>query len=446
LRSFSSVFTALLLVAMAALQVTAETEVKVSGQVRFRVEIDGKSFDAANTTKAYELMRTRINVDALVDNNAHAFVQFQDSRILGGSDQFGNWQSGDLNDGKNVDIHQAYLQIDRLWFDGLGVKVGRFEYTFGNHRVFGNVGWSNVGRSWEGGLGWYRGENVRFSAFWLKAQEEQEASSALANRDFDIFGVHTKIDKANLELFGIYELDSDTLYRDSDSTVLVGNKLDRLTFGLHYHRQHQQFDFELNGAYQLGNMADTVDIAAMMFTGEVGYTLEGDRKIRFAAGIDYTSGDDDPGDLDHKAYNNLYYTGHKFRGHMDYFLGSGSAGLIDMIFRGRFNPHPQWTFKGDFHYFKTAQDYSIPADNSGAMALTSDVGMEFDFSLSTSSVAGARLVGGVSIFLPQQNYVTRHFYDLTDDADTPTVRAIKTLNRTNDDPTVWSYVQTIIDF
>jgi hypothetical protein len=427
-------------------QLAAETEVNLSGQVRVRAEIDAKSFDAAHLTRTFQIMRTRINVDALVNENAHAFVQFQDSRVLGGQDQFGSWQSGGLNDGKNVDIHQAYLRLDRIWVDGLGAQCGRFEFNLGNQRVFGAVGWHNVGRSWEGCLGWYQAESAKFSAFWLKAQEEQEVNSVLGSRDFDLYGGRVQIDKVNLDLFGVYEIDNDTLVRSSDNSLLPGKKLERLTFGLNLQRQLEQFDFDLSAVYQTGSMADSIDIAAMMIYGEAGYTFEGDSKGRLALGIDYASGDDTPGDNEHKAYNNLYYTGHKFRGYMDYFIGSGNAGLMDMMFRGKISPHPNWTVKGDLHYFKTAQDYMYPVDVIGTMATTSDVGTEFDFTVSTKSVAGVGLTGGISLFMPQENYVVRHFYNLTDSDDPIDIRASEALSKANTDMTVWSYLQAVVNF
>jgi len=429
LKKLITILTTLSLIALTIVPAVADTEVDISGQVRVRSEIDGKSFDAANTTGIYELMRTRINIEANADENASAFIQFQDSRVLGGADQFDAWQSGSLNDGKNVDIHQAYVQIDRLWFDGFGTKAGRFEFNMGGQRVFGSVGWHNVARSWEGGLFWYKAETFKITSFCFKAQEEMETLDTLGNRDFDVFGGLIELDKINLELFGIYERDNDTLLNGTEDTVLAGCQLGRMTFGFYYKNKHNQLDFEFNGAYQAGSQMDTIDIAAMMFTGEVGYSFEGDKKARMAVGVDYASGDDDLTDTDYKAYNNLYYTGHKFRGHMDYFLSSGSTGLMDIMLRGKFNPHPKWTVKGDFHYFKTAAEYTDVTTTSST--LTSDMGMEFDFAVNTSSVAGVKLEGGVSIFLPKESLVRR----MTNDPAS-----------TDTDPTVWAWGQTVFNF
>ena len=434
--SLLSLLVMTLIVAWAGL-VAAETSLDFSGQVRVRCELDDRSFDTAATARTFALMRTRVNVDATVDSNAHAFIQFQDSRTLGGGDQFDNWQSGTTNDGKNVDIHQAYIQLDRIWIDGLGARAGRFEYTFGNQRVFGSVGWSNVGRSWEGGLGWYQGNGFKLTGFGLKVQEDNFEDF---NGDFDIYGLHLRFDKASLELFGIYELDMDTAGTFLGEAIRVADPddhvMDRLNFGLYTLRKFRGFDLEINGVYQTGKVISgpvRIDLQAFMFAGEVGYNFEGEAKARLSAGIDYSSGDDNLLDNDYKGYDNLYYTGHQFRGYMDYFLASEPVGLMDILARGRINLHPDWTANADFHYFTTAQNYVDQADDSE----TSNLGMEFDVSVSTTSIVGVKAVCGASLFLPDAAFV-RYSLDKEGTAEAD--------DMTNNDPTVWAYSQLIVDF
>jgi hypothetical protein len=409
----------------------AETTVDISGQMRVRGEYDARSFDTAATARTFVLSRTRVDVDALVDSNAHAFVQFQDSRTLGGTNQFGDWQSGTTNDGKNVDLHQAYIQLDRVWIDGFGVKAGRFEFNLGNQRVFGAVGWSNVGRSWEGCLGWYQGNAFKLTGFGLKAQEENFEDF---NGDFDVYGLHLKLDRAHIELFGVYELDMDTAGTFLGEKIRVANPddhiMDRWSFGLYSLRKFRNFDVEVNGVYQTGkvmNGLEQIDLQAFMFTGEIGYNFEGEAKARLSAGVDYASGDDNLLDHDYKGYDNLYYTGHQFRGYMDYFVTSDPAGLMDVLARGRVNFQPDWAAQADFHYFSTAQNYVDLADKSE----TSNVGIEFDVSVSTTSIAGIKAICGASLFLPDAAFVR---YSLDDK------------NMTENDPTFWAYSQMVIDF
>ena len=384
-----------------AVPAQADTDIKVSGQVRLREQFEDKSFDTSAAGNQFADMRTRVNVEVTVDDNAHGFIQFQDSRIAGA-----NSLSGTLNDGKNVDLHQAFIQIDNIFGEGWGGKAGRFEFSHGNERVFGPVGWDNVGRSWEGIMLWLDKPKCKSTVFALKGLELQDNGY---NRDFDIFGLYSNIkamENCNLDLFGFYEYDADT---NGYATGI--NKLDRINLGLYYQRTYQQFDFELNGVYQFGTMprgmlpfdSSELDISAFMFTFEAGYSFVGPSNARIAAGIDYSSGDDGSDTTKFKAYQNSYYTGHRFRGYMDYFVSSNTPGLMDLMLRAKVDPTPGWTVRGDLHYFQTAEKYIDPMDTLG-LTTTSDVGIEFDLTVSTTRVAGVNLDAGVSIFLPEDAF------------------------------------------
>lgn len=382
----------------------AETEVTIDGQIRVRAEGERKSFDPdENHMQVATFMRTRVGIKALVDENAVGYVQFQDSRKLGGSDQFNEYQSGTLNDGKNVDIHQAYIKIKRILYDGLGVKAGRFEVNLGNQRVFGAVGWSNVGRSWEGVWGWYKKpEEFKINLMWLKKIEKDFEGY---NGDFDIYGAYVNLYKINLDLFAFLEYDADTTFLAEDIT-----RLSRKSIGFYYDRKYEQFDFELTSVYQFGTQltvfGDSLlsipygvedDISALMFAFEGGYTFESEKYMRAAVGVDYTSGDDQP-DLDYKTYNNLYYTGHKFRGYMDYFVDQPAAGLIDLYGSFDFDFTEGWRGMVDLHYFSTASDYIYDSET------TKDVGVEFDLTVHTTRIKGVDAQWGVSYFSPKEAF------------------------------------------
>lgn len=406
---------ALLIVLSLAVSVAAETQLEVSGQVRVRNEIDHKSFNPDHTTLNYQLMRTRVNVDATVDSNTHAFVQFQDSRMFGDANQFGVWQSGSLSNTRNVDIHQAYIQVDRIAIDGLGARAGRFEFNLGNQRVFGAVGWHNVGRAWEGMEAWYARPDYKVTAFVLRAEERNDEDF---NRDYDIMGSVVDVKSLNLELLGVYENDDSR----------IGADVDRFTVGTYLKQRHNQLDFELNAAYQFGTIGDDFEIAAFMIAGEAGFTFDGSADARVALGIDYCSGDERPGDFSEiNDYDNLYYTGHKFRGHMDYFLASNTEGLMDLMFRGSLNPAEGWVVATDVHYFKTAKDYRDPLED----VYTSDIGIEIDASVSTTRIKGITFDTGVSMFLPEESFVRIN----------PGNSRL-----TESDPTFWVYNQATVNF
>ncbi len=423
-----------------AVPVNADTEFKFSGQIRLREEIDKRDFDTAKTFLTYANLRTRFGVEAIVDNNTHAFIQFQDSRLMGGNTQFGKPASSGLNDGKNVDVHQAYIQVDRLLVDGLGMKIGRFEVNFGNERVFGAVGWDNVGRVWEGGIGWYDQEKFRITGFGLKATEK---NNPYYHADFDAGGVYATYKPYNLDLFWFYEYDADTT-----GYWYNMNRLDRLNAGAYFKRVYEdlKLDFEFNGVYQWGQQPrglynpltgankDKIDIAAYMFAFEAGYTFEAPFKARIAAGIDYTSGDDDPDDDKFKAYNNLYPTAHKFNGYMDYFVDAAkaglpyaNAGLVDFILRASGSPYEGWKAALDAHFFSTDKDYMYFTDE-GSTVYSKKVGIELDATVSTTVIDGLHLQGGASIFLADDDFKMAY------------------TGATDTDPGLWFYTMATVNF
>ena len=376
---------------LSAAVISAETKFSYDGQIRLRSELDLKSFANERHGKNFNDLRTRLGFKFEPTDLAKIYIQFQDSR------QLGNPSSGDLNSTDNVDLHQAYFDIKHVGHEYISVKGGRFEVNYGNQRVFGAVGWHNIGRSWEGLVASVTPENFQLDLFYLK---KMEINSGGYNRDFDIIGLYGMFKNAHLDVFTFYEL-------DADSNGYSQAKLKRYNFGAYYNNTFDLIDVTLQANYQLGEMPEgqlpdtmIVDIAAFMVNGEFGYSFEGKGKARLALGLDYTSGDDGTDSTKYKAYTNAYYTGHAFRGYMDYFLGSPATGLIDGIFRAQASPAPNWMLKGDFHYFKAAENYYGPVSES----LTSNIGYEFDLTVVNKSMSGAVLTGGFSMFIPDEDY------------------------------------------
>ncbi|MEZ5358723.1 MAG: alginate export family protein [Candidatus Zixiibacteriota bacterium] len=387
--------TLLLLTAMALLLLaaigSAETKFSYDGQIRLRAELSNRSFEEQRHTQQYNDLRTRLGLKFEPTDMAQVYIQFQDSRRLGDP------ESGNLESTDNVDLHQAYFELQCPSLPIFYLKGGRFEVNYGNQRVFGAVGWHNIGRSWDGMIASFRPENYRVDFFYLK---KEEVNSAGYNRDFDVFGVYSTFEKAHFDAFIFYEL-------NADSNGYAEAPLKRFNLGGYYNNTFSNFDVTFQGNYQMGTIVpdmlpDTMslDIAAFMVNGEFGYTFDGKGNVRTALGFDYTSGDDGTDATKYKSYTNAYYTGHAFRGYMDYFLGSPMTGLIDVMLRAKGNVAPNWILKGDFHYFKTAENYNSAVDGT----LTSKVGFEGDITLVRKVANGSVVTGGLSVFSPEEDY------------------------------------------
>ncbi|MCZ6875678.1 MAG: alginate export family protein, partial [bacterium] len=113
--------------------------VKFSGQIRSRGEMDQKDFDSDTSGGPLSLFRVRLNAAFQPADKIYTFIQLQDSRERG-------FEPSTLADTHNVDLHQAYVQVNDLFIDKLTFKIGRMELSYAGQRLIGAFDWHNVGR------------------------------------------------------------------------------------------------------------------------------------------------------------------------------------------------------------------------------------------------------------------------------------------------------------
>ena len=140
-----SVFTIIALAAgLFLVNLALAGDLDVSGDIRWRSEVDGTDFNKDTKTFCSSVLRTRLYLDFEAAENVKVFVQAQDSRNIG-------WPaSGNIALSRFLGFNQVYLKAWDLFTPGLGFMAGRFALSYGNERVFGTVGWSNTGRYFEG--------------------------------------------------------------------------------------------------------------------------------------------------------------------------------------------------------------------------------------------------------------------------------------------------------
>ena len=126
----------------------------ISAEIRPRFNIDNRDFNSNTKSHSYTEMRSRLGADFNAFENLNMFVQVQDSRIWG-------TEPSTLTNTSNVDLHQAYFQLSDFFKLPLDLKVGRMEVKYGPERLIGAVGWSNVGRSFDGAILKYKRNNSK---------------------------------------------------------------------------------------------------------------------------------------------------------------------------------------------------------------------------------------------------------------------------------------------
>lgn len=364
--------------------------VTFNGQVRHRSEFDGKGLTESGDSYLFHLLRTRLGATARPSNGVSAFVQIQDSRM------FGDEASTLDGSADQLDVHQAFLSVDIPGLEGASVRIGRQELVLGNQRLVGSVGWSNVGRSFDGAVLKFANHNVSANLFAMQLATPERMPGSQ-----NLFGLFTSTginEHHSIEVFALVDNDTNDI---EDGPNVGDNRLFRFTPGLHAYGTAGDFDYSLEAIYQTGKVEIVPDsplssISAYLVGGEAGYKTG---STRFSAGYTRLSGDDNLTDDESHTFNTLFATNHKFYGFMDYFPGlSGGNGLQDAMLSVRSGLGNGFKVRMDGHHFASATSI---AGLSSTFGQEVDLVLSFDGgSSSHDSLDGLGLSAGASLFLP----------------------------------------------
>lgn len=279
--------------------------VAVGGSLRIRGNfVDFDEFKGADTGDfAAVEQRTRVNVKADFTDQVSTFIEL-DSYDVWGEDFRSNYLTG--LDGRvasadDVEVYQAYIDVQNLWDTPLSARIGRQELKLGSGWLAGVNGTAPF----------YTG--LSFDALKLAYATEQFSVAAVAAKLAERSGIE---EDGDINLYGVYAsytgiedvvLDAYWLYIRDAANFRGG--LDAHVFGLRGAGNAGAFDFEAEAAYQLQDW-ERKDVFRV--DGETksdalggnlvaGYTFDAAYTPRVYAGGAYFSGNDD--DL---AFNRLF--------------------------------------------------------------------------------------------------------------------------------------------
>src|SRR3989441_12262687 len=116
--------------------------------------------------------------------------------------------SSQNNNGTGLDLHQAYILVKNLGLPGLSLKVGRQEIMYGDHRVFGNFNWSQVGNSFDAAKLMYSTPIADVDLFWARIFDNEIAGGCTAagnnNCSGVIFPSNTAKGTQDQNIYGLY--------------------------------------------------------------------------------------------------------------------------------------------------------------------------------------------------------------------------------------------------
>lgn len=360
----------------------------LGGQMRWRIEYDGRDFDNGTALNEMSLLRTRVNLKVTAIKDAVVYFQIQDSRNLG------QFNTADLGNDNNLGVHQGYIKLKNLFGENLALQLGRFEAPYGRHRLMGNVGWSNVGRSFDGIRLKRKGETYKADVFILKVVE-RSFNAPPNHEDWKLYGIYTTFLEDRFDLFVLYDWDSRKIGNDY--------ALARYTIGGMFKQKLESgLEYVFDAALQTGNQGAD-DISAYMIAGDIYHHMESDLS-KIGIGFDITSGDDTSTVDKIETFSNLYYTGHKFRGYMDYFISDVDFGLMDIILHGTIVPFEDWDVDIDFHHFQTMEDHDDASDTLGIQT-SKDVGQEIDITIKRQINESLGFQSGLSAFFASDEWL-----------------------------------------
>ena len=383
----------------------------VGGEVRERYEFRANAdFDRSKgDTLSFVGSRIRLSVGYEAAPDLLFFLQMQDSRLFGG-------ETTTASNEKNLDLHQGYLTMKNL--GPLALTLGRQEMVFGDSRLVGNFGWSNIGRSFDGLRLAYTPGSWRLD-LWGTATK-QYGTNVGADPD------PTKESGDSQEFYGVYatvkaasfSIEPYVLYlRDTGNpsgtaiTDPAARGQSRVTVGFRVDGKVAEDAVDLTGevAYQAGSMkargtTPKSDIGAYAVAAKAGYRIPVRMTPRIGVEYDRASGDDNPSDDTFKTFENLFPTNHPHYGYMDYV---GWRNMQDLRISVGAKPTEVSGVGLDYHRFQLIEEADHWYRASGAIFMTTppgnsetDLGQELDVVASTVVKERFRLEAGYGRFFP----------------------------------------------
>jgi hypothetical protein len=301
----------------------ALTKGKISLNLRYRYEdVDQDGFDDRGRAST---LRTTLGYRTGWWKRLAAFIEFEDVRTLGLSNEHNNNGAGSLWNGVAdrpviadpplTEVNQAYLDWKPM--DSLKIRGGRQEIVVDNSRFIGNVGWRQNHQSFDGG-------SIEFSAVnnFTLGLDYIARQRAITGASFPMSTAHLDgaltFSKAGTLRAYYLSIDYDQEAKWGASTA---------TYGASFAGTAKLSEaLELRYRLELASQSDTgnnpLSIDADYFRGDLGLIVG---KLDFGAGYEILGGGPDG------SFGTPLATLHKFNGWADKFLSTPGDGLQDLF-------------------------------------------------------------------------------------------------------------------
>jgi hypothetical protein len=381
------------------------------GEARFRPEYrDNFDLDAAvDDAQSQGFMRLRLGVRLAFKDDYRLVMQIQDSRVAG-------QEATTASNEKNLDLHQGYVDV-AVGKSGVSFAIGRQEWFYGDHRMIGNFGWDNVGRSFDGVKVRYARD--RFFIDGLLAQITERTTpiaapvSSASTAGSTLYGAYAQWAPRPASEYEAYLLGFDDHIAAAGEITGTSGATTVHALGGRIRDRFGRVDLKIEAAVERGEYhGDDLKARAAGLIGGVNFGRE--TKTRLLFGYDYATGDKDGTDGRREEFFNFFPTNHPHYGTMDMFgwrnIDSPWVGVS--VAKGRHFAQAaahRFGLEQAGGEWKDAGGTVLGSDPSGNAG--TDVGLEIDLTYRFDWTPKAALEVGLSRFDP------REFADATRGSD-----------------------------
>lgn len=367
-------------------------KVAISGEIRARSEnqIDYGPITGGVDDNSFVLLRARLNLEAKPARDVRIFLQPQFSRAFAQEESTVAGNADAANPDNVFDLHQGYLDLNRIGDSIVSFRIGRQELAYGEERLVGAFGWSNIGRSFDAGkvrLGWER--------LWLDgflAWNEKTAGNEYFSGLYGSLKMHHGMTMEGYSLL-LWDNDGD------GAAGLTGLKIVTLGHRMAGTLFEETIDYSMEGAMQVGQ-SEPNSHRAHAVHGSAGYTAATLGRPRFGIDYNYASGDD-PGTARVERFHNLFPTNHDKYGLIDF---ASWRNIHDASPGVRISPFAGGTLSLAYHLFLLPE----PSDGmfrasgtqlrAGATGASRVAGHEIDFLTKYQWDQWVSFLAGYSLF------------------------------------------------
>lgn len=335
-----------------ALNDSGSASIGFGGQLRLRGEwaSDFMLSDQPENTDSFGLLRALLHADVRANRFLRAFVEGKQAMVF----------SRDLPGGERPldrdewDVQNAFVDLLCCGSPALGVtlRVGRQELLMGSQRLLSPLDWANTRRTFDGGRLIARSTDLTADLFVTRPVPVRLVRPNAADSLTLFWGASVRPTVVNpaigweMYLLGLNQEvvtfagrtgEHDRFTLGSRVTGMIGSTGTR---------------FDLEGGYQFGSLADS-DVRAWFVASDLTYSAASlPLRPGFTLGLDYSSGDADPGDGVAGTFHQLYPLGHAYAGYMDLL---GRQNLVEARAVVSSTPIPPVTLRAALHHFLRAE-------------------------------------------------------------------------------------------